>query len=292
MQCFEFLFLARDWASDAAKLKHHFDEFIEDDIPIHVLIFPEGTTLNKESSEKGKSYAKKMDREYPLNGNVMLPRSAGFDTLLNALVHSKEKVNVKSPGISSTSTNNNNDEDDDDNKANTKVVDVYDVTIIYDEFSGEVPTWQMGFDRKIDTELPNCGKLFSGNIPKGRPTRVHFRKYRSDEVLQVGTEKFLDDLFVQKDEFIQSFVDWKGERKEEGKNISEDDADAGLIINPDRSVVILLVMFFIPVLCLLLIPMLIFIFPPTMFSLSVLKNMKMIANFARRNVNVQKVKFM
>ena len=100
--------------------RFHVDQF-----PVWIVVFPEGTTIFTEYVEKSHAFASKSER--PLLQHTILPRTSGLQILLDAAVELKP--------------------------------DIYDMTIAYSSYSGEIPTAEMNYTRKVDTDLPSMGKL-------------------------------------------------------------------------------------------------------------------------------------
>ncbi|GMI39805.1 hypothetical protein TrCOL_g3693 [Triparma columacea] len=94
------------------------------------IIFPEGTTLNSQDLDSCRQFSQGKDRLEWFKGqnNVLTPRVKG----LKALVGNKPSA--------------------------TNVVDV---TVIYGNYKGECPTYDMGYDRETEV-LPSFKKVLSG----------------------------------------------------------------------------------------------------------------------------------
>jgi len=94
------------------------------------VIFPEGTTLNTQDLEDCKSFAKKKKASnlkwFQKQDNVLTPRIKG----LQALVEPNKTT-------------------------------VLDVTVLYGNYTGECPTYDMGYDRETEV-LPSFKKVLSG----------------------------------------------------------------------------------------------------------------------------------
>jgi 1-acyl-sn-glycerol-3-phosphate acyltransferase len=70
MQCFDFIFLARRWQIDRERLVSSMQQAKSDNAPMWLLLFPEGTTFDKNTHAKTLAYAKKMGWD----GRVQLNR--------------------------------------------------------------------------------------------------------------------------------------------------------------------------------------------------------------------------
>ena len=57
-----------------------------------------------------------------------------------------------------------------------------DATMAYSGYRGEVPAWDLGFERNDDVDLPNAAKLFKGAY--GDHVRVHVNAYRASEIFE------------------------------------------------------------------------------------------------------------
>ena len=76
MQSIRFIFLSRTWTTDEKLLKEGIGYFSEADLPIQILLFPEGTDLSPSNKEKGHGYAAK--NNLPKYEYVLHPRTKGF----------------------------------------------------------------------------------------------------------------------------------------------------------------------------------------------------------------------
>ncbi|KAH9944525.1 uncharacterized protein BXZ73DRAFT_87406 [Epithele typhae] len=87
MQFFNFIFLARSWASDrlqlAASLSWLARRAEEEDSPLTFILYPEGTLVSKDTRPISKKYADKLG--IPDMTNMLLPRSTGLHYSLRAL---------------------------------------------------------------------------------------------------------------------------------------------------------------------------------------------------------------
>ncbi|CAM9520591.1 unnamed protein product [Chrysoparadoxa australica] len=168
---FGFIMLKRNWQQDEADLKRQLQVFASDGAPLKLLIYPEGTTANISEKEKGDSFAQREGR--PTFKHLILPRVTGFNACVKLLAET-------CPGAC-----------------------VYDITVGYGGYSGEIPTWDMGYEREIDRGVPNLRKLFQGDAIK--PTHMHIERHTIEEVLE-GGELWLDKQWAKKDALLESFI--------------------------------------------------------------------------------------
>lgn len=101
----------------------------------------------------------------------MLPRTSGLEIVLNAVKDVKP--------------------------------DIYDLTIAFPSYSGEIPTFDMGYDRKIDTDVPSMKSLLAGKSP-GHVV-IHARKFGFDEAHN-DLQTFLDTRWAEKDVRLDHFI--------------------------------------------------------------------------------------
>ncbi|OQR85213.1 1-acyl-sn-glycerol-3-phosphate acyltransferase [Thraustotheca clavata] len=174
MQFFEFLFLKRNIEYDRMHVQEYMQSFLADKFPFWMIIFPEGTTIHSEYMTKSHAFADKMNR--PKFDHLLLPRSTGLQIMMDAF-------------------------------ANTDGVkpDIYDLTIGYPSYSGEIPTYDMGYGRNIDTEIPSMKSLVAGKGPN--EIHLHGQKFTFDHVKQLGVEKFLDQQWAFKDQILKEFIE-------------------------------------------------------------------------------------
>jgi lysocardiolipin and lysophospholipid acyltransferase len=87
MQFFNFIFLARSWASDRLQLASHLSSLAKEaekkDKPFSLIIYPEGTLVSKDTRPISKKFADKQG--IPDLTNILLPRSTGLHYSLRAL---------------------------------------------------------------------------------------------------------------------------------------------------------------------------------------------------------------
>lgn len=172
MRLFEFLFLKRSIDHDAKHIKAYMDSLIDDDFPFWLVIFPEGTTIHTEYVTKSRAFAEKTNR--PKFNHVVLPRTAGLQVILDAV----EKVQP----------------------------DIYDLTLAFPSYSGEIPTFDMGYDRKIDTQVPSMKSLLAGK--KTGPISIHSRRFSYADAKK-DLQGFLDTRWAEKDVRMAHFIKHK-----------------------------------------------------------------------------------
>lgn len=172
MQLMDFIFLKRDIKKDKKRMEKRMMEFSKDGFPYWMVLFPEGTTIHTEYVEKSHCFAEKQKR--PRFKRVLLPRTTGLQVLLDAVQNCPQKP------------------------------DIYDITMAYSSYSGEVPTYKMGYGRNVDKDIPSIQKLVSGNGT--REVHIVGRKCSYDQVFQ-NTEKWLDDAWAKKEARMNQFID-------------------------------------------------------------------------------------
>jgi len=168
---------------DVAEIQRGVAEVAGGEAPSLILLFPEGTTVNEDAKRKSDVYASSQER--PAHELLLAPRAKGFVAACRGYVS-------KSVAL----------ED----------IIVYDATMCYSGYRGEVPAWDLGFERNDDTELPNAVKLFKG--AHGDHVRVHVSAYRASEVFDGdlrtnGEQKatqWLDRRWVEKDKRMKAFA--------------------------------------------------------------------------------------
>lgn len=102
---------------------------------------------------------------------------------------------TSSPAITATAEN--------DTTSTTRFPSVYDVTIGYPGYHGEVPDWNLGFGRKFDKEIGNLKTLMEG---KSQPlVHLHFQKIDGEEVGSIEGG-FLDRIWENKEARMDYFA--------------------------------------------------------------------------------------
>ncbi|TPX36572.1 1-acylglycerol-3-phosphate O-acyltransferase [Synchytrium microbalum] len=77
MRFFEFLFMKRKMAEDKKGMDLVLTRAMNDKVPCHLLLFPEGTVLTNDTRQKSDAFAKKADLSYAYK-YVLVPRVSGF----------------------------------------------------------------------------------------------------------------------------------------------------------------------------------------------------------------------
>ncbi|KAJ0399541.1 hypothetical protein P43SY_006087 [Pythium insidiosum] len=180
MRLFEFLFLRRSLDHDAKHIKAYMDSLIHDEFPFWLVIFPEGTTIHTEYVQKAHKFAEKTNR--PKFEHVVLPRTAGLQIILDAVADVQP--------------------------------DIYDLTIAFPSYSGEIPTYDMGYDRKIDTQIPSMKSLLAGKKPG--TVAIHAKRFSYSEAVS-DLEAFLDNRWQEKDERMSHFIQHNAFAAESGE---------------------------------------------------------------------------
>ncbi|CAH0482238.1 unnamed protein product [Peronospora belbahrii] len=180
MRLFQFLFLRRRIDQDQEHIERYMHGLITDGVPFWLVLFPEGTTIHSEYVTKSQAFAMREGR--PKFERVLLPRTTGLQIILDAVADVKP--------------------------------DIYDLTLAFPSYSGEVPTFDMGYGRKIDTEVPSMKSLVAGKQPAGS-VAIHSRKF-SYEDATVDLQEFLDARWKEKEERLNYFIEhhrFPGEEK-------------------------------------------------------------------------------
>ncbi|KAG7386090.1 Acyl-CoA:lysophosphatidylglycerol acyltransferase 1 [Phytophthora pseudosyringae] len=171
MRLFQFLFLRRRIEEDEAHIKKYMGGLIADDFPFWLVLFPEGTTIHSEYVTKSQVFAAREGR--PKFERLLLPRTTGMQIILDAVAETKP--------------------------------DIYDLTLAFPSYSGEVPTYDMGYGRKVDTEVPSMKSLLAGKQPAGR-VAMHSRKFAYEDAT-TDLQGFLDARWKEKEERLNYFIE-------------------------------------------------------------------------------------
>ena len=84
MQFFEFIFLARNWKIDQQRIVKNLVRAKKDDLPMMLLVFPEGTVLSRNTREKSQAHVKKLGIDFNAD-HLILPKSTGLYHILRCL---------------------------------------------------------------------------------------------------------------------------------------------------------------------------------------------------------------
>ncbi|ETW00792.1 hypothetical protein, variant [Aphanomyces invadans] len=172
MAMLDFLFLRRDIKVDRVAIQAYMQNFVQDNFPFWLLLFPEGTTIFIESMAKSHEFGQKQNR--PMLHRVLLPRSTGLRLMLEAFKDSPVKP------------------------------DILDITMAFPSYSGEVPTFAMGYDRHVDVQLPSMKKIVMGQGPS--KVHLHCRRIPMADVGE-NVEGCLDQLWVAKEALLNEFIE-------------------------------------------------------------------------------------
>ncbi len=209
MRQFEFLFLDRSWQHDQRRVYKLLGSFVEDGYECAMLVFPEGTTINTSALEKSRAFA--LDQGRPHMQHLVLPRTRAFQACMDAL--------SQMPGITPI---------------------IYDLTLAYHGYSGEVPTWEMGYGREHDVDTPNVEDMLRGRAcPR---VHVHVKVYEGDEAVRTDVEGWLDARWKEKDVLLERFIH------------EQCFDERGRIVQPEGSLAALLFLLVLPLIIALLLP--------------------------------------
>lgn len=95
--------------------------------------------------------------------------------------------------------------------------DIYDMTIAFPTYSGEVPTFDMGYSRKTDTGVPSMKSLLAGQGPAH--VAIHSKKFAFDDATQ-DLEAFLDARWREKEARMNHFIDHQAFPVQEGEDVA------------------------------------------------------------------------
>lgn len=170
MHLLDFIWIKRNWEEDEQYIASKLGLLTADaHQPLWLFVFPEGMTVNTTSMEKSRRFA--ADHHRPLLDYTLLPRSKGVEGILNSLGGD---------------------------------YDVYDLTMNFTGYSGEIPTWDMGYERNKDFAVPNVHKLFFG-MEVGE---CHMDVVNLGMVTAKGRalEQLLDERWARKDQLQREFA--------------------------------------------------------------------------------------
>ncbi|KAI9021006.1 acyltransferase-domain-containing protein [Phycomyces nitens] len=103
MQYFDFIFLKRKLADDKDTIQDNLMRSKEVNLPMWLLLFPEGTVISKKMRDRSEAYAKKNDLKD--NQYTLLPRSTGLRLSTEALGDSVEWLYDMTIGYSGVGSN-------------------------------------------------------------------------------------------------------------------------------------------------------------------------------------------
>ncbi|CAM9965820.1 unnamed protein product [Phaeothamnion confervicola] len=198
---FQFIMLARNWAKDRKGLRQQLDVFKKDGFPLRLLIFPEGTTANTRDIAKSEKYAAANGK--PTYELLVVPRTTGFLACVEALTSPIDRNDGGGGGGNGGANAGGNGKPVAASAAFATMPVVYDVTMAYEGYSGEIPTWEMGYGRAKDVALPSLGKLLAG-APQ-RPVHLHIVRHPMVAAAADG-EAFVLRSWAKKEQLLQGFV--------------------------------------------------------------------------------------
>jgi 1-acyl-sn-glycerol-3-phosphate acyltransferase len=79
------LFVKRDWAADQASIERTFAHLVENNVPMWLVSFPEGTRITPEKLAQSRAYAARAG--LPAPEHVLIPRTKGFTASVAGLRH-------------------------------------------------------------------------------------------------------------------------------------------------------------------------------------------------------------
>ena len=185
MRLFQFLSLRRRIDEDQEHIQQYMNGLITDQFPFWLVLFPEGTTIHKEYVTKSQAFAAREGR--PKFERVLLPRTTGLRIILDAAAAVK--------------------------------LDIYDLTLAFPSYSGEVPSYDMGYGRKLDAEVPSMKSLVAGKQPAGS-VAIHSRKFRYEDAVK-DLQGFLDARWKEKEERLNYFIEHQQFSGEENMVVME-----------------------------------------------------------------------
>jgi lysocardiolipin and lysophospholipid acyltransferase len=179
IRLFEFVLLDRYNKADATRqIADAARSFAADGVPALFILFPEGTVICDRMLAKSKSFARGRGR--PAFERLLSPRVAGLHAAVAAF---------RAAGVEPL---------------------VYDATVAYSSYTGEVPTWEMGYGRETDTDIPNLVKLLKGRA--GESVHVHCAPFAAADVLPpdggdaATLEGWLDERWREKEALLGAFA--------------------------------------------------------------------------------------
>ncbi|KAJ3254035.1 hypothetical protein HK103_007574 [Boothiomyces macroporosus] len=176
LMCFEFIFFARKWPIDSKRLQKTLTYAKNDNNPMWLLVFPEGTVITQDTQEKSRAFAKKNDiTEDPKH--VLLPKSTGLYHILRQMQKSSDYLYDFTIGYSGITENH-------------CPYDEYPPTKVFFEHQGP-KSIHIHVDRFKITEIPG--------IPS--------TSYDINEATPKEFELWLRRRFMEKDELMKGFYE-------------------------------------------------------------------------------------
>jgi lysocardiolipin and lysophospholipid acyltransferase len=177
MRFFEFIFLSRKWAQDRKTIVDRLQISLADNMPLWLLVFPEGTVLSKNTRSISQHFADKMQISFPAK-HLILPRSTGIYHILRCL---EERADY-----------------------------LYDFTIGYSGIDGEAIPEDEFTPSKVFLEKKgpksvhiHVDRIKIRDIP-GFETK---RKYNPSEVVDANFEMWLRERYLYKDSLLKRFFE-------------------------------------------------------------------------------------
>lgn len=126
---------------------------------------------------------------------------------------------------------------------------IYDLTIGYHSYSGEIPSWEMGYGRHRDTEVPTVEGLLRGRAcPR---VHLHASVHEGSASVLEDPQAFLDARWREKDALLGRLI-------QTGGFAAPGDEDEGTakarVLHPRGSLASLLFLLCVPLLIGLLLP--------------------------------------
>jgi len=173
---FDFIFLRRKWEADKHIIEDKLIQFCQDEQPLWIFLFPEGTTINQRSLTKSRSFALETNR--PLLDNLLLPRVRGLQHVLAVL-----------------------------NEHSPHAPEIFDLTMSFESYSGEIPTWEAAYSRNVDVLVPNFTKLIMGT--SSQRVAIDSQRFCYREMLSSGVDlqQWLDDRWLRKERLMKNFAE-------------------------------------------------------------------------------------
>lgn len=77
----------------------------------------------------------------------------------------------------------------------------------WDGYSGEIPTWEMGYTRKKDVLIPNFLNLLTGQC--ATTCHIDSRQFTVDEIMshEEGVTGWLDERWARKNDLLHHFIE-------------------------------------------------------------------------------------
>jgi len=169
---FDYLFISDKFANDEAGMTKKFSAWTKEQQRLFYVLLPEGKTVNTQAVELSQSYATGKNR--PKLDLLLLPRTKGLKKAIDCLEN---------------------------------VTHIYDLTIAYPTYTGEVPTVNDGHSRKRDVGIPSLYTALGADTPTDK-IHIHVAKYEVEKVKENLTE-FLDQAWLKKEKRLHQFMDQK-----------------------------------------------------------------------------------